>query len=96
MANPQHIEWLLEGVEAWNRRRKEDDFVPDFIGVSFYDEFEATGELDLEDRVSLVGIDLRDADLRDSDLQSCNLQNANLKDALLQNANLERVNLYEA
>ena len=22
MANPQHIEWLLEGVETWNDRHK--------------------------------------------------------------------------
>ncbi|MCF6303806.1 MAG: hypothetical protein L3J33_00340 [Rhodobacteraceae bacterium] len=28
MSNPQHLEWLLEGVEAWNARRREDDYVP--------------------------------------------------------------------
>ncbi len=26
MANPQHLEWLKEGVEAWNRRREREDF----------------------------------------------------------------------
>ena len=26
MANPEHIEWLLEGVETWNRRREQEDF----------------------------------------------------------------------
>ena len=30
MANPQHIEWLLEGVAAWNKRLKRDEFYPDF------------------------------------------------------------------
>jgi uncharacterized protein YjbI with pentapeptide repeats len=30
MANEQHIEWLKEGAEAWNARRAENDFVPDF------------------------------------------------------------------
>jgi hypothetical protein len=34
MANQQHIEWLLEGVEAWNARREREDFVPDFDGES--------------------------------------------------------------
>lgn len=33
MANPQHIDWLLEGVEAWNARRERNDFVPDFEGA---------------------------------------------------------------
>lgn len=32
MANQQHIEWLLEGVEAWNARW---EFVPDFEGANF-------------------------------------------------------------
>lgn len=35
MANPQHIEWLKEGVKAWNARRKRDDFIPDFEGFYF-------------------------------------------------------------
>ncbi len=32
MANQQHIEWLLEGVEAWNARREREESVPDFEG----------------------------------------------------------------
>lgn len=34
MANQQHIEWLLEGVEAWNARRKKDDFLAEFSGAN--------------------------------------------------------------
>lgn len=26
MANPQHIGWLMEGVEAWNARREREEF----------------------------------------------------------------------
>lgn len=33
MANQQHIEWLLEGVEAWNARREQEEFMPDFEGA---------------------------------------------------------------
>ncbi|MCB1354428.1 MAG: pentapeptide repeat-containing protein [Rhodobacteraceae bacterium] len=33
MANPQHLEWLLEGVEAWNARREREDFTPDLRGA---------------------------------------------------------------
>jgi len=29
MANEQHIEWLLEGVAAWNTRRQTSSFIPD-------------------------------------------------------------------
>lgn len=34
MANPQHIQWLNEGVEAWNRRREANRFTPDLSGAS--------------------------------------------------------------
>lgn len=33
MANPQHIKWLLEGVDKWNARREREVFVPDFEGA---------------------------------------------------------------
>ena len=39
MANEQHIEWLLEGVEAWNARREREDFVPNLAGVNLYKSF---------------------------------------------------------
>ena len=35
MANTQHIQWLLEGVEAWNKRREREDFVPDLSGSGY-------------------------------------------------------------
>ncbi|WP_165828019.1 hypothetical protein [Rhodovulum sp. BSW8] len=33
MGNPEHLKWLLEGVEAWNARRQRDDFMPDLSGM---------------------------------------------------------------
>ena len=38
MANPQHLEWLREGIEAWNKRREREDFQPDFAGADIASE----------------------------------------------------------
>lgn len=38
MANPQHIEWLLDGVEAWNKRRDQQGFTPDLEHVNLHRE----------------------------------------------------------
>ena len=29
MANPEHLDWLREGVNRWNNRRSQNPFVPD-------------------------------------------------------------------
>ena len=34
MANEEHLKWLKEGVEAWNERRRETLFIPDFRGAT--------------------------------------------------------------
>ena len=34
MANQEHLEWLREGVEAWNKRRRETPFIPDSRGAT--------------------------------------------------------------
>ena len=56
MANPQHIEWLLEGVEAWNARVLEGDFTPDLKGANIYWKFREVGKLDHDGMVPLAGI----------------------------------------
>ena len=45
MANPQHLERLREGVEAWNKRREREDFQPDFEEADIASEkaFSAAG-----------------------------------------------------
>ena len=60
MANPQHIEWLLEGVEVWNERRLKDVFTPDFEGADLYREFRRARKLDRNGRIPLAGVDFGD------------------------------------
>jgi|GEM_PF-2896354 len=57
MANPQHIEWLKEGREAWNARRERDDFVPDFSLINKKDI-----------PLNLIGYNLRKANFSRSNL----------------------------
>ena len=76
MANAQHLEWLLEGVKAWNRRRKENsDMSVDLAGSDL-------------SGASLNRVNLRDANLADANLSGASLIGANLRDANLTGANL--------
>ena len=61
MANPQHIKWLLEGVEAWNHRRNSEMFTPDLEGVDIYREFRKARKLDRNGRIPLAGVDFGDS-----------------------------------
>ena len=45
MANPEHIEWLLEGVDNWNRRRNEEDFETRFIRRKYLPGVRITGNV---------------------------------------------------
>ena len=100
MANPEHIKWLLEGVESWNRRRKQQDFKPDFVGANIYEEFHKAGKLNSDGYIPLSGSNLRGANFRESclctpgktvgaDLKHANLWWANLQDAQLTNSRLD-------
>ena len=75
MANPQHIAWLQEGVEAWNARRQREDFTPDFSadfsGEKLGEAFVRVGKIKTVEGVPtipLAGADLSDADFRNADL----------------------------
>lgn len=80
MADPEHLSWLSEGVDAWNRRRRESPFTPDLAGA------ELSGR-------SLWRFNLRGAVLRRADLHLANLQHADLEAADLTQANLYRTDL---
>lgn len=54
MANPEHIKWLLEGVESWNARREQKDFKPDFEGANIYEEFQKSEKLDEDGYIPLA------------------------------------------
>lgn len=58
MANKQHIEWLMEGVEFWNQMRSSSHFEPDFSGADLYAEFRKKGKISSENRFSLSGYNL--------------------------------------
>lgn len=81
MGNPQHLEWLLEGVEAWNARRQYDHFTPDLSGFDIYSEFKQAGKLTIRGRIPLKNINFSNADIRGANLSKADLQNANLRDA---------------
>ena len=101
MANEQHIRWLLEGVEAWNRRCLGFEparflFMPDFENAPLYEIFRDAGKLDQENRIPLAGADLENADLTGANLGQANLTGANLENAYLTNAILGNANLTSA
>ena len=90
MTNLQHLNWLREGVESWNKRRRNERFRPDLQGVVI------SGEFDLPEFPTMLtppdpalrGIDLSDADLRDSRLENLDLSNADFRGACLEDAKL--------
>ena len=110
MANAQHIAWVLEGVESWNRRREADDSImPNFAKANLHAEFAKAGKLDAEGYIPLDGANLEYADFRSAILQNPNLdgatgplqgtvslQNANLHMARFERAQLENARLNRA
>jgi len=64
MANRDHIGWLLEGVESWNRRRDRMYFRPDLSDANIADAFKSEGRLTDDGRIPLAGVNLSDANLR--------------------------------
>jgi len=84
MANPEHLEILQQGVEQWNKWRKEHlEIRPDL----------RKGELE---RANLHGAYLNEADLEKADLFRADLSHANLREAKLRRANLGGAYLNEA
>ena len=105
MANPEHIQWLLEGVDAWNARRESCHFVPDLSGEDIpfafhnadkfveYDEAPDGTHTPLYETVQLAGVNLSRANLKDANLKGVNLANASFRGATLDGADLNFSNL---
>ena len=93
MANPEHIEWLLEGVKSWNQRRAKKDFEPDLSGENIYGLFDEAEMLDEDDWIPLSNINLNRANLENTQLPNSRLIEATLQSALLDSANLIGANL---
>ena len=89
MANPEHLDWLAEGVTSWNARREQDTFIPDLEGEDI------SGRLGILDREYARGIraDLRSINLSGADLTGSTLRSTDLSSALIGNAKLDRANL---
>src|SRR5271157_6068835 len=84
MANPKHLKILKQGVEQWNKWRKEHpDIRPGFVGA------------DLE-KAGLSGANLREADLFEANLREANLRAASLRLAHLSGADLSGADLSSA
>ena len=89
--DPEHVEWLREGVSAWNDRRRTKPFTPNLEGK----DIQGCGP------ASLSGINLSDANLKGCTLVNCRLEGAdlaraNLAGAILQGGNLAGANLQGA
>ncbi len=105
MANPEHIEILKQGVEAWNKwREKNPEIKPDLSGIVIkevlaeqkYSSFSLKGDNKIALGVILEEINFSHTNLEWANLIEANLERANLIEANLENANLERANLREA
>jgi hypothetical protein len=83
MANPEHVNILKEGVEAWNQWRRKDPDRGDLSGAVL-------------SRTFLNGADFRRVDLSDANLSGANLSGAFLIAANLGAAKLSGADLREA
>jgi hypothetical protein len=109
MANPEHLEIIKQGVEAWNKWREEHPRVrPDLKGANLrWADLTRAGlysadlnEADLNEaylsRAGLTITDLRGASIRGTDLNEAYLIGADLTGADLTGAQIARAYLIEA
>jgi hypothetical protein len=86
MANPEHLKILKQGVEAWNKWRKDNPkIIPDLDRVDL-------SEANLR-MVNLIFANLRQGKLYRADLSGADLRGANFFEADLGEANLHSVDL---
>ncbi len=95
MADAQHVEWLLQGADAWNRRRESAPFKPFLMNADIYGEFNKRGLLDQNGRVRLNRFNLSDANLIGAILRNTDFYQADLRRAKL-TANLDTVDFGQA
>lgn len=99
MANQEYVAILKQGVEVWNKWRKEhSDVRPDISGTNF-SNINLSGTnfriAYLQD-ITLKNTDLHDADLIGANLSGADLSNASLSGVRLIGADLSSANLTEA
>ena len=92
----KHVEWLLEGEDAWNNRRKSHDFCPYFSSVDIADVFRDAGRLDHNGRVPLNRFNLSDAVFRRVNLSRVDFIETNLTGARFTGAILRDTSFFQA
>jgi hypothetical protein len=103
MANPEHLEILRQGVEAWNQwRRDHVEIWPDLSGENFSDaslggaNFMNTNLMGSNlSKMSLWGVNFTKANLQRADISNTSLRGAVFIGADLNGANLSNSNLWD-
>jgi uncharacterized protein YjbI with pentapeptide repeats len=94
MANQEHVDRLLQGVEEWNQWRKENpEISPDLYGADFSGATLINADFN---GATLINADFNGADLSNTNLSNANLNGATLSNAILNNADLNRTHLRDA
>jgi TIR domain/Pentapeptide repeats (8 copies) len=94
MANPEHLQILKQGVEAWNAwREQNEDIRPDLTDTDLHGVNLTRANLT---RADLMGANLMGATLEAANLFLADLMGANLSAAILFHANLFHANLFLA
>lgn len=90
MGNPQHVQWLSEGVNSWNTRRRREHFTPDLEGEDLTAMFNSEhGPITLRPPVpDSKGIDLSQAKLNGAILENLDLSDSSFTGAYLNDARL--------
>jgi uncharacterized protein YjbI with pentapeptide repeats len=103
MANPEHLELLRRGVDAWNAWRKELSIRPDLGDANLRLANFSGANLSWADlsranfrEANLSGADLSEADLAVADLRGADLSEADLSGAFLARADLFKARLRKA
>ena len=78
MGNKQHLNWLLEGVESWNNRRRQHRFHPDLSDMNLHRAFREAGKIEIGGEIPLANVNLGQADLTRTGFGGANLQKASL------------------
>jgi hypothetical protein len=91
MANPEHLKILEQGVEAWNKWRKENPRIVPCLGHAVLVQLNLC-RADLRD-ADLYGARVCEADLSGADLGKAYLYNADIWSANAEKANLEHADL---
>ncbi|NTW82583.1 MAG: toll/interleukin-1 receptor domain-containing protein [Chlorobiaceae bacterium] len=94
MANPEHVAILKQGLDVWNRWRKDNpEIIPDLKEANLR-------EADLRDAnlrgANVSGADLSGADLSGADLNRAYLDRSNISGAIMNRAYFRKANLNRA